>query len=77
MLLQLIGSVELRLASFALKQFQVQMSALMVLLVTFGDEPLIAELALERLVPGMGSGVQNQKAFVLESLVTVRVCTLN
>lgn len=77
MLLQLVRSVELGLAKIAFKQFQVQVSALMVLFVTFSDEPLFAELALEWLVSGMGPCVQDHQALVFERLVAVLERTLD
>ena len=57
MFLQLVGPIELSFATIALKQLKVQVSALMVLFVTFSDEPLIAERALEGFVAGVGPSV--------------------
>ena len=73
----MVRSVELSLAIFAFEKLDAQVSALMVLLVTFSDEPLVTELALEGLVPSVSSGVQNHEAFVLECLVTVWVRALD
>jgi len=57
MLLKLIGPIELNFAPSTLEQLEVQMSTLVVFLVTFSDEPLIAERALEGFVACVGSGV--------------------
>lgn len=73
MLLELVGAVELYLASVTLEKLQVQMSALVVLLVALSDEPLIAELTLEGLVARVGPGVQDHQTFMLECLVAALV----
>ena len=57
MLFKLIGPIVLNFASSTLEQLEAQMSTLVVFLVTFSDEPLIAERALEGLVTGVGSSV--------------------
>jgi hypothetical protein len=57
MLFKLIGPIVLSFASSTLEQLEAQMSTLVVFLITFSDEPLIAERALEGFVAGVGPSV--------------------
>jgi len=77
MFLQLVGPIELSFATIALKQLKVQVSALMVLFVTFSDEPLIAELTLKRLISGVGPCMQDHQTLVFKGLIAVLKRTLD
>lgn len=56
---ELVRPIELLVTLFTFKKFQVEMSALMILLVAFCNESFLTELTLERLVTCVGTCMQS------------------
>ena len=75
--LKLIGSVELGRASKTLKLSKVEVSPLVISLVTLRDESLITESAFQRSVSYVRPSMHDQQAFVLETLGAVLLGALN
>ena len=67
----MIGSVEPSRASKALKLPKVEVSALVISLVSLRDESLITESAFQRSVSYVRPCMHDQQAFVLEAFIAV------